>query len=95
MSSPSHEDLMRQNLIVIAQTYANAKGWSLTTVSKQIHGNQKFLAEYFAGQMSPTVRTYFLMIERLRANWPRGTAWPKTAPLPKLGKKVDTRRAAA
>ena len=89
------EDLMRQNLIAIAQTYATAKGWSLATVSKQIHGNQAFLAEYLAGRMSPTLRTYFAMVEKLRANWPRGVEWPKTAAIPKLGKKVDIRLAAA
>lgn len=89
------EDLMRTNLIALAQTYASAKGWSLATVSKQIHGNQAFLGEYLAGRMSPTVRTYFSMIEKLRRNWPRGTPWPKTAGIPKLGKKVETVKAAA
>lgn len=91
----SPEDLMRNNLIALAQTYASAKGWSLATVSKEIHGNQAFLAEYLAGRMSPTIRTYFAMVEKLRAKMPRGTKWPKTAPLPKLGKKVETVRAAA
>lgn len=89
------EELMRSNMLVIAQTYATAKGLSLSTVSKQIHGNQAFLSEYLAGRMSPTVRTYFAMLGKLRANWPRGVEWPRTAPIPKLGKKVDTGRAAA
>lgn len=89
------EDLMRTNLIAIAQRYAEAKKWSLATVSKEIHGNQAFLSEYLAGQMSPRVDTYFAMIAKFRAKWPRGVEWPKTAPIPKLGKKVDLGRAAA
>jgi len=89
------EDLMRANLIALAQTFATAKGWSLATVSKQIHGNQAFLSEYFAGRMAPRVDTYFTMIDRLRAEWPKGTKWPVTASIPKLGKKVENQRAAA
>lgn len=93
------EDLMRQNLIAISQTYATAKGWALATVSKQIHGNQAFLGEYLAGNMSPTVKTYFGMIDKFRAHWPEGTDWPDTATIPapalKLGKKVAKRAVAA
>jgi len=89
------EELMRANLIVLAQTYAQAKKLSLATVSKEIHGNQAFFAEYLAGKMSPTVRTYFLMIDKLRVKWPRGVKWPKTASIPKLGKKVERARVAA
>lgn len=89
------EDTMRQNLIAIAQAYASAKGWSLSTVSKKIHGNQAFLAQYLAGKMSPGVDTYFAMVDRMRVDWPKGTAWPRTVGIPKLGKKVETARAAA
>lgn len=83
------EDLMRQNLFALAQAYATAKGWSISTVSKQIHGNQAFLENFLKGEVSPTVRTYFLMINRLRENWPKGLKWPQTSAMPKLGKKVD------
>lgn len=80
---------MRENLLVLAQTFATANGWSLSTVSKQIHGNQAFLAEYLAGEVSTTIKTYYLMVNRLRSKWPPKTAWPKTSPISKLGKKVD------
>lgn len=83
------EDTMRQNLLVLAQTYASARGLALTTVSKQIHGRDDFLALYLKGEMSPTLRTYFVMVNRLRSRWPRGTKWPLTRSVPKLGKKVD------
>jgi hypothetical protein len=72
------EELMRANLIALAQRYAEAKGWSLATVSKEIHGNQAFLNAYLAGEMAPRVDTYFSMVEKLRANWPKeALAWAK------------------
>lgn len=83
------EDTMRQNLLVLAQTYASARGLALTTVSKQIHGRDDFLGQYLKGKMSPTVRTYYVMLNRLRSRWPRGTPWPATRSIKKLGKKVD------
>lgn len=80
---------MRENLLVLAQTYADATGWSLSTVSKQIHGNQAFLANFVAGTSSTSIKTYFRMVEKFRRNWPARTAWPITQPIPKLGKNSD------
>lgn len=82
------EQLMRENMMVIAQTYADAKGWSLSTVSNEIHGNYRFLERYSAGEISVTVKTYYQMVDKFRANWPAGTRWPKTAAIPKLGKNI-------
>lgn len=83
------EKIMRENLFVLAQVYASAKDWSISTVSKQIHGNQAFLEKFLKGEVSPTVGTYFKMVNKLRLNWPKGLEWPKTSGIPKLGKKVD------
>ena len=80
---------MRENLLVLAQTYASATGASLGAVSKKIHGNHAFLEKFLNGEISTTLSTYFLMINRLRRKWPRKTPWPKTVAVPKLGKKVD------
>jgi hypothetical protein len=83
------EDVMRQNLFAIAQTYASHRGITLSTLSNKIHGNHRFLERYLEGQISTTIRTYFQMINQLRVLWPDGLAWPKTVALRKLGKKVD------
>ena len=80
------EQIMRSNLMVLAQTFADAKGWALTTVSKKIHGDQKFLERYLAGNGSTTIKTYFIMVERMRADWPTGAKWPLTLPVPKLSR---------
>lgn len=83
------EDIMRNNLIALAQAYASHKKLSLATVSKDIHGNQAFLEQFYAGKCSTRLDTYDAMVNRLRLRWPKELAWPKTAPIPKLGKKVD------
>lgn len=77
------EQIMRENLLVLVQTYATANNWALATVSKQIHGNQTFLENYAAGTVSTTVKTYFLMIDRLREKWPAGVDWPITREVPR------------
>lgn len=77
------EQIMRENLLVLAQTYAIEKGWALTTVSKQIHGNQSFLEDFVAGKISTTLKTYHLMIDRLRDQWPTGLKWPTTREVPR------------
>lgn len=76
------EQIMRENLLVLAQTFASAKRWSLATVSKQIHGNQAFLAQFLSGEVSTTIRTYEKMLGDLRASWPPNTAWPETRAIP-------------
>jgi len=83
------EQIMRQNLFVIAQAYSEATGLSMTTVSKKIHGNWDFFDGFLNGRLSTGVDTYFRMVNQFRANWPKNTPWPKTASIPKLGKKLD------
>lgn len=83
------EQVMRQNLFVLAQAYATATGLSVTTVSKKVHGNGEFFAGFLDGSISCGVDTYWILVNRLRARWPKETPWPKTSPIRKLGKKVD------
>lgn len=80
------EQIMRDNLTVLAQAYANAKKWSLATVSKKIHGKHSFLEDFIAGRASTALKTYFGMVDKLRADWPKGTPWPVTREVPKLSK---------
>lgn len=77
---------MRSNLMVLAQAFADAKGWALSTVSKKIHGDQAFLERYISGKGSTRIDTYFAMIDRFRAEWPTGAPWPKTTEVPKLSR---------
>src|ERR1700722_11862364 len=80
------EEIMRQNLFVVAQAYATARGLSLSTVSKEIHGNGKFFADFLAGRASCGLNTYFLMADKLRKAWPKNVPWPQTTAIPKLAR---------
>lgn len=94
MLPPPSEKIMRDNLVVIAQTFATATKRSLTTVSKQIHGGGEFFARYAAGEVSCGIDTYFGMVEKFRDRWsdlPEKTPWPITSPMGKLGRNVDKR----
>jgi hypothetical protein len=73
------EEIMRQNMLAIAQTYASAKNQALPTVSKAFHGNQAFLGKYLAGEVAPTTETYWRMMDQFRQEWPEGVEWPKLA----------------
>lgn len=84
------EQLMRDNLLVLAQTFATAKGLSLVTVSKKIHGNQRFLAEFIEGKVSTRIETYYQMIDRLRELWPDGLQWPELRDIPSPKRKAET-----
>lgn len=77
------EQIMRDNLLVLAQTFATAKGWALTTVSKLISGNQSLLEGFISGRISPRIKTYFGMVDKLRAEWPKGVKWPVTRDVPR------------
>jgi hypothetical protein len=83
------EDTMRDNLRAIAWAYARENQLSLTTVSKQVHGSGEFFEKYFQGMVSTRVDTYFTMVNRFRARWPKGLPWPATQPVGKLGRKLD------
>lgn len=78
------EQIMRDNLVVLAQAYADATGLSLATVSKRIHGKHCFLADFISGKSSTAITTYFAMVDKMRATWPKGAKWPETRPVPKL-----------
>lgn len=80
------EQIMRDNLAVLAQAFADGTGLALTTVSKRIHGKHDFLEKFIAGEVSTGVNTYFAMVDALRAKWPTGVKWPITREVPKLSR---------
>lgn len=86
MTGAMSEEIMRNNLFVLAQRYADGHKHALTTVSKKIHGNQDFLGRFLQGEISVTLRMYFLMVSKMRQSWPKSTEWPKTVPVPRLGR---------
>ncbi len=81
---------MRDNLMILAEDFAQATGWSMATISKKIHGKSTFFDEFKAGKQTTRISHYFVMVNRFRARWPAGRKWPSTRPLQKLGKRVES-----
>ena len=83
------DQIMRDNLLTLAGAFARARGWSMSTVSKKIHGKQDFFDLYQVGKTSTRVSHYWMMVDKFREMWPPGTPWPRTVPIGKLGKEVS------
>ena len=77
------EPALRQNMIVLARAYAEAKGVKLGTVSAYAHGDTPFFDGLIAqakgkgpGRMSFTIRKYDQVMAWFDANWPDGLEKP-------------------
>jgi hypothetical protein len=74
-------DLCRQNLVALAEKFAEAEGVQLSTVSKRAYGNATFFDDLREGRQSISVRKVNDALAWFRENWPKGVEWPE---LPKL-----------
>lgn len=82
-------NIMRDNFLLIVAAYGVHKRMPETAISKKIYGNQAFMERYRKGEVSPTIRNYFAMIDKMAEDWPEDAPWPETMPIPKLGKKLS------
>lgn len=71
----------RANLLTIATAYAAATGLSLSTVSKRIHGKQRFLEDLRDGRCTVSLENLGNLVKRFSGQWPVGAKWPKTKPV--------------
>ena len=68
--------LCRDNITTVARAYAQAKGVSLSAVSKEFYGKSSFLDGFGRGEVTVSVEKYGEMVERFAASWPDGAKWP-------------------
>lgn len=80
------EQIIKENLLAIADAYAKATGFSIATISRQFHGNQAFLGDFKKGERSITVSKMEEMLAAFRAGWPPGAKWPPTRPI-RMGRR--------
>ena len=76
------------DLIRLAETYAQAKRLSLTTVSLYAAGQGRFFDRLKAGRTLTYSRAAKLS-QWFADNWPTGTAWPKGIKRPAKQKKTE------
>lgn len=77
----SFAETCRENLLVLARTYAAAADVPLSTVSKRAYGNGNFFDELAAGG-NPTIIKVESVFRWFAANWPPKIRWPSLTPLP-------------
>ena len=75
------EKLIRDNLILIAEAYAEAVGKSLTTVAKEFYGRGDFFENLRRGEGTISIARLETMLNRFRDEWPAGAEWPVTSPI--------------
>ncbi len=85
----NNEDIMRTNLVRLAKAFAKARGLSMATVSKKIHGKSDFFEQYEAKRQTTRINHYWMMVNKFRAIWPPDVKWPDTLPITELGKTMD------
>ncbi len=73
---PMFEELARKNFKAIVAAYRKASGRSETALSKDLYGNTTFLAEFFAGRQSVSLKKMGEMLDLLRDTWPAEAEWP-------------------
>lgn len=87
------EKAARKNLLTIATVYAKARGWSLATVSKEVHGSSKFFDDFRKGNVSTTLaKMEQMLLEFGRLYREGGLSWPAMQPIlmtPPPNKKVE------
>jgi hypothetical protein len=69
-------NVCRDNLLLIADTYAKATGLPLDKVSKRFYGQNNFLSGFKKGNQSITLRKFDELVDKFRKDWPADTPWP-------------------
>lgn len=72
------EQVIRENLIAIADAYQKATGESDATVSKKFYGRGDFYKKLKAGICRISTRQVDAVKAKFSAKWPPKTAWPMT-----------------
>lgn len=73
----SLEPVLRNNLLLLARTYAEAKNIRLSSVARYTHGDPPFYDKLAKAKPAGfTVRKYDQAIAWFRKNWPEGLEWP-------------------
>lgn len=85
------DKIMRDILKLLTDEFCARTGYSRGTVSHKIHGKANFLDDFFAGKISPNGKSigpmlshYFVMLDKLRNQWPEDAPWPNGEKMQRL-----------
>jgi hypothetical protein len=68
-------------LLRVARAYARSTKYAEATISRRMHGTDKFLREFEEGKRTITLRQLERVLVNFKKVWPRGLPYP---PPPKL-----------
>ena len=80
---------IRDNLLAIAQTFCEATGWSMASVSKEFLGRSDLLRKIKQGERDPGCTQIDKILDRFGEEWPPGTPWPEIRPAMMSRKKSN------
>lgn len=70
------ENELRSNLLLLAETYAKAKDFSLTTIARNAAGDWRFFDRLNEESKTFTARKYDEVVQWFSDNWPADLGWP-------------------
>jgi len=69
-------EILRDNLIAIAEAYGKATGKTLAQVSKKFYGNTDFLSDLKRDETTITLKKLDELIKAFKESWPDNADWP-------------------
>ena len=85
------EKQLRAYLLKVARVYADATGYAEATVSRRMHGTDKFLKEFAQGKRTITLAVLQRTFDNFKEAWPKGLLFPApprlSTPGPRLRRK--------
>ena len=67
----------RDYLLKIAESYREAGGLAMSTVSNKFYGNARFFDRFRAGKCTISIARFEQTIELFKADWPKGVDFPR------------------
>jgi hypothetical protein len=67
----------RESVRRVALAYAEGLGLALSTVSRHVANDGRWLEDFLAGRISPRLKTIDDTLLWFSTNWPEGVKWPR------------------
>lgn len=91
LSKSAMEAELRQNLLRLAEAFAQAAGIGLPTLAQRSAGDWRFFDRLRDDEKTFTARKYDEVVEWFSSNWPDGMVWPDGVSRGELSQKEASR----
>jgi hypothetical protein len=73
---------LTKNLLMLADAYIKATGYTIGTLSKKAHSDTAFFERLKASEISFSVRKYDQIVVWFFTHWPDKVPWPQAVDIP-------------